>query len=345
MSSDHAGRQAGPKAAQCGAQSAARLVRVASVAMIALTAANCSQQKLGRLIDPKYGVAASPKVVKDGDPVPKGGGRDMVGKPYTVAGRTYVPYDNARYVSEGLASWYGPEFHGRLTANGEIFDRDSIAAAHTTMPLPSYARVTNLQNGHSIIVRVNDRGPFHSNRIIDVSQKTAEALDFKRYGTAHVRVEYVRRASTNGSDDRILMASLRTDGQPAEIPGMASTMMAQAPSRGSLPRETIALRTYEPDGGDESLESAAPSVRAPGRGQLASHVPLPPERPFDLGTIPNAASPVPAADPSLAVRPPVRPVLAGLYYASPEQTPDGFQKGLGFITLSASNFSNARAQN
>ena len=167
------------------------LVRAAGVTFVALLVANCSQQKLGRLIDSKYGVAASPKVIADGEPVPKGGGRDFLGRPYTVAGRTYVPQANQRYAGEGLASWYGVDFHGRLTANGEIFDRDAIAAAHTTMPLPSYARVTNLQNGRSIIVRVNDRGPFHANRVIDVSERTAEALEFRRIGTARVRVEYV----------------------------------------------------------------------------------------------------------------------------------------------------------
>jgi rare lipoprotein A len=123
------------------------LLRIAGVTAIALTAANCSSNVRGG-IDPKYGVAPSPKVVADGQPVPKGGGREMVGKPYTVAGRTYVPNETPR-ASEGLASWYGANFHGRMTANGEVFDRDSIAAAHTTMPLPSYARVTNMQNGHS----------------------------------------------------------------------------------------------------------------------------------------------------------------------------------------------------
>jgi rare lipoprotein A len=315
--------------------------------VIALMVANCSQQKLGRLIDPKYGVAASPKVVRDGDPVPKGGGRDMVGKPYVVAGRTYVPQENPRYASEGLASWYGASFHGRLTANGEVFDRDAIAAAHTTMPLPSYARVTNLQNGHSIIVRVNDRGPYHANRVIDVSQKTAEALDFRRSGTARVRVEYIRRASTNGSDDRILMASLRTDGQPAMLPGASQTMIAQAPSRTDMPRDAIALRSYEPDAEEATPAMPAAQTAAaavPAAGQVVSNIPLPPERPFDLGTIPHAASPVRATS-APAVLPPSRPVLAGLYYGPVEQMGAGFQKGSSFRTLSASNFVSTRSQN
>jgi len=313
------------------------LLRIAGVTAIALTAANCSSNVRGG-VDPKYGVSPSPKVVADGQPVPKGGGREMVGKPYTVAGRTYVPNETPR-ASEGLASWYGSNFHGRMTANGEIFDRDSIAAAHTTMPLPSYARVTNLHNGHSMIVRVNDRGPFHSNRIIDVSERAASALGFKGQGTAKVRVEYVGRASTNGSDDRILLASLRTDGQPANLTGATSTMVAQATPRPNEPRQAIALRTYEPS--DEAGETVAASgeIAAPARIPVASNVPLPPERPFDLGTIPGATAPVATvSSASPNVLPPSRPVLAGLYYASPAASQNGFQKSSAFSTLDQSKF-------
>lgn len=296
----------------------ARVARLAGVAAIALTAANCAQpQKVagGRTIDPRYGVAASPRVVADGEPVPKGGGRDMVGKPYMVAGRTYVPQENPRYAREGLASWYGSEFHGRLTANGEIFDKDSIAAAHTTMPLPSYVRVTNLQNQRSMIVRVNDRGPYHNNRLIDVSQRVAEALDFKRSGTAPVRVEYVGRASTNGSDDRILMATLRTDGTPASLTG-TSTMVAEATPRPAIPRESIAFRTLDDEETSPVVGSRQPGALAASAvpaGRAASKVPLPPERPFDLGSIRPTATPTRSAAVAQAVLPPSRPVLAGLY--------------------------------
>ena len=294
---------------------AGSVLRAAGVVAVALTAANCAQpQKMsGRGgIDPKYGVAASPKVIPDGAPIPKGGGREMVGRPYMVAGRTYVPQENPNYAREGLASWYGVQFHGRLTANGEIFDRESVAAAHTTMPLPSYARVTNLQNGRSIIVRVNDRGPYHANRIMDVSEMTAEALDFRRAGTAKVRVEYVGRASPAGSDDRILLASLRTDGQPATLTTGRPTLVAQAAPRATeLPRQAIAFRSVEPEApAPVDAPAAAPAIG----GRMAAGVPLPPERPFDLGTIPNAATPVSGA---VAVVPPTRPVVAQLYYAPP----------------------------
>jgi len=300
------------------------LLRIAGVTAIALTAANCSSNVRGG-IDPKYGVSPSPKVIADGQPIPKGGGREMVGKAYTVAGRTYVPSEAPR-ASEGLASWYGSNFHGRMTANGEVFDRDSIAAAHTTMPLPSYARVTNLQNGYSMVVRVNDRGPFHGNRVIDVSERAAAALGFRNTGTARVRVEYVGRASTNGSDDRILLASLRTDGTPASLTGAAPTMIAQATPQSNAPRQAIALRTYEPD--DGVYASPAPATQgAANPGAVASNVPLPPERPFDLGTIPGAASPVGALS---AVTPPSRPVVASLYRAPEEVTQGSFQKSGSF---------------
>lgn len=212
------------------------LLRLLAVSVVALTTANCAQntQKLagptgssGSSYDPKYGVKASPRLYSEGDTIPKGGGRRFSGKPYVVAGRTYVPRDDAKgYVRDGLASWYGSAFHGRMTANGEVFDRHSIAAAHPTLPLPSYVRVTNLANRHSMIVRVNDRGPYHANRLMDVSEEVAQALEFHRSGTAKVRVEYVGKASTAGSDDRKLMATLRTDGAPARVGGGSPVMMA-----------------------------------------------------------------------------------------------------------------------
>jgi rare lipoprotein A len=299
-------------------------------------AANCSSNVRGG-IDPKYGVAPSPKVVADGQPVPKGGGREMVGKPYTVAGRTYVPNATQR-PAEGLASWYGSNFHGRMTANGEVFDRDSIAAAHTTMPLPSYARVTNLQNGHSMIVRVNDRGPFHDNRVIDVSERAATALGFKRQGTARVRVEYVGRASTNGSDDRILMASLRTDGQPASLTNTAPTMIAQAAPQPNAPRQAIALRSYEPDSqAYQAPVQASPPSAMP--GALADNVPLPPERPFDLGTIPGAASPVAKVSSADQRQTPAsRPIVASLYETPARTAQPGFQSSGSPATPAAQKF-------
>jgi rare lipoprotein A len=178
----------------------------------------------------QYG-AASPRVVVNGQ-VPKGGGRAMVGAPYRVDGKTYIPRDNPRYSAIGLASWYGAAFHGRLTANGEVYDVNGLTAAHPTLPLPSYARVTNLQNGRSLIVRVNDRGPFAADRIIDLSSRVADILDVKNEGTAKVKVDYVGPAQMDGLDQKMLLASYREPGgfykRERAIP-QDSVMVAAAP--------------------------------------------------------------------------------------------------------------------
>src|ERR1700681_5081839 len=123
-----------------------RLARSAAAVAVCLVLANCaSSGKFASRVDPKYGVSSSPRVVAFGEPVPKGGGTYRVGKPYTVAGRVYVPEEDTEYREEGLASWYGDDFHGRLTANREVFDMASLTAAHPTLPIPSSARGTHLR--------------------------------------------------------------------------------------------------------------------------------------------------------------------------------------------------------
>src|SRR5947207_4176068 len=231
------------------------MARGAIAAGTCLVVANCaSSGKFASRVDPKYGVSSSPRVVAFGEPVPKGGGTYRVGKPYTVAGRVYVPEEDTEYREEGLASWYGADFDGRLTANGQVFDMDSLSAAHPTLPMPCYARVTNLSNGKSLVVRVNDRGPYHGNRLIDVSNKAAGLLDFKGNGIARVRVEYVGRAPLEGSDDRQLVATLRT-GVPAPPP---STV------------RIAAARPFVPE-----LPSSGRAIRG--------DIPVPEGRPYSLG--------------------------------------------------------------
>lgn len=190
-------------------------VRVAVISMICIGLASCGttptvkgspKRSKEYFPESKYGVKASPRVAS-GAAIPKGGGRYMVGKPYKVAGKWYHPKEDFGYNKVGKASWYGAAFHGRKTANGEVYDQHTLSAAHPTFPLPSYARVTNLENGSSVIVRVNDRGPFDSNRVIDLSSKTADLLDVKQKGTAKVRVQYVGRARMDGHDMPYLMAS------------------------------------------------------------------------------------------------------------------------------------------
>ena len=125
------------------------------------------------------------------------GGSYKVGNPYKILGRWYYPKEDYNYKEVGTASWYGPDFHAKKTANGEKYDMHSLTAAHRTLPLPSIVRVTNLENGRSLVVRVNDRGPYARNRIIDVSKKVAQLLGFLEQGTAKVRVEVLEKESKN----------------------------------------------------------------------------------------------------------------------------------------------------
>jgi rare lipoprotein A len=119
----------------------------------------------------------------------------IVGQPYLINGRTYTPREDFDYDRTGTASWYGSDFHGRRTANGETYDMNALTAAHTTLPMPTIVRVTNLDNGRSVVVRINDRGPFVEDRIIDMSRAGARELGFEGRGLARVRVTVMREAS------------------------------------------------------------------------------------------------------------------------------------------------------
>src|SRR5579871_198828 len=126
--------------------------------------------------------------------VPKSAGVYKVGNPYQIDNVWYYPHEQPDYDETGVASWYGPTFYGKYTANGELYDGGALTAAHRTLPMPVNVRVTNLENGKSIIVRVNDRGPYSRGRIIDLSRHAAELLDVVQSGTARVRVTYIGRA-------------------------------------------------------------------------------------------------------------------------------------------------------
>jgi rare lipoprotein A len=258
-----------------------RAARGVAAVATCLVLANCASSGKFANVDPKYGVSSSPRVVAFGDPVPKGGGTYRVGKPYTVAGRVYVPEEDTHYRAEGLASWYGDDFHGRLTANGEVFDMASLTAAHPTLPMPCYARVTNLSNGKSLIVRVNDRGPYHGNRVMDVSSRAAELLEFKGNGIARVRVEYVGRAPLEGSDDRQLIATLRT-GEPAPSPSLvrvasARPFVPEAPSSGRAIRGEVPMPEGRPyslgnTSSDQASISATSEMSASARTRSSGRV-------------------------------------------------------------------------
>ena len=137
-------------------------------------------------------------------PVPWGGGREQLGQPYQVAGRWFTPQEQPGYDKSGTASWYGEAFNRRKTSNGEWFDMTRLTAAHPTLPLPSYVKVTNLDNGREVVVRVNDRGPFVGTRVIDLSKRTAEVLEFKNKGKANVRVQYIGRAPLNDNGTHLM---------------------------------------------------------------------------------------------------------------------------------------------
>jgi rare lipoprotein A len=227
--------------------------------------AGCAGVDIDKLsvVDPRYGMSSSARIIPPGEPIPKGGGTYRVGAAYTIGGKNYVPAEDHDYRAEGLASWYGEDFHGHQTANGEIFDMNSMSAAHTTLPMPTYVRVTNLDNSKSVIVRVNDRGPYHDDRIIDVSVKTAQLLGFYSTGVARVRVEYVGTAPLEGSDDNMLIATLR-QGQPAPAPSLVRVAAAKRllPHSAPVPME----RPWSLGQGDGPASTAAPGAdsRRPG---------------------------------------------------------------------------------
>ena len=184
----------------------------------------------------KYGVAASPRVTTSRK-VRKGGGRSQVGKPYKIKGKWYTPKEDHSYNKTGNASWYGPNFHGRLTANGEVYDQYALSGAHPTFPLPSYARVTNMANGKSVIVRVNDRGPYHEGRIIDLSAAASEMLDYQKQGIAKVNVKYVGRAPLHGLDHKYLAASYKTG--PVLSPSRKAVASLESSRKGPRPQAEV----------------------------------------------------------------------------------------------------------
>lgn len=171
----------------------------ATAASINGSSANSSERMSGAQVSARAAPGDKPRLQRSG--------QHIVGKPYVVEGKLYYPKEEPSYDRRGVASWYGSAFHGRRTANGETYDSQRLSAAHATLPLPSYVRVTNLENGSSVIVRVNDRGPYHDGRLIDLSSKAADMLDLKPRGTASVRVQYVGRPGLGGNDMAFLMAS------------------------------------------------------------------------------------------------------------------------------------------
>jgi rare lipoprotein A len=157
-----------------------------------------------------------------------------LGQPYQIQGRWYYPEFDPEYDRVGVASWYGEPFHGRATANGERFDRGIVTAAHPTLPLPSLARVVNLTNNRELVVRVNDRGPFVGDRLIDLSQEAARQLGFERDGLAQVRVQFVRLADARGEPPQPTPRRARTP-LPERLPEPPARLVATVPAPEPVP--------------------------------------------------------------------------------------------------------------
>ncbi len=246
------------------------LLASAAIGLQACGSGNNNGEKLGE------------RVVPLGQPVPRGGGTYSIGKPYQIAGAWYTPREDPGYDRVGSASWYGELFHGRRTANGEIYDMDRLSAAHPTLPLPVYARVTNLNNGRSLVVRINDRGPYARDRIIDLSRRSAELLGFRGSGTATVRVKYLGRAPLNGDDsyERKYLASQswvhlaakgKTSKTGVDILAMRSiageTLPAENPEKLALQRKDAAPRA--------ALDATAATTPSKPLPQITGSLPQP----------------------------------------------------------------------
>jgi len=165
-------------------------------------------------------------------------GAYKVGNPYQIAGVWYYPKEDPFYDETGVASWYGSDFHGKATANGERYDMETMTAAHRTLPMPSIVRVTNLENGRSIRVRVNDRGPYARGRIIDLSKRAATLLGFQDRGTARVRVQYEGRAEVGAAapqSDSDMASARPADVRAAPIADVASSSLAPPPGATAAP--------------------------------------------------------------------------------------------------------------
>lgn len=189
---------------------------------------------------------------------PQGGYK--VGDPYQIEGVWYYPAVNYGYNETGIASWYGDAFHGKSTANGELYDMNGLTAAHRTLPLPSVVRITNLENGRAMNLRVNDRGPFAHGRIIDVSRRAAQLLGFEQQGTARVRVEVL-------ADESRLLAGA--------APAGAGQMAAGEPVPEAAPR--VAVTTQDLAGGATSATGGSAAQQPSAVQQLATPAPIVPD--------------------------------------------------------------------
>lgn len=226
-----------------------------------------------------------------------------VGTPYEVAGQWYYPAEDYGYREEGIASWYGPGFHGKRTANGEIYDMNALTAAHKTLPMPSIVRVTSLENGRSLKVRINDRGPFVDGRIIDLSRRSAQLLGMELQGTARVMVEVI-------PDESMTMKNIAM-GQ-SELPSM------EVPDVSAAPRDPVVAEPLDPPSFNSNTGASPrptnvasrPNPRSPTVSRPQS--PSPPRPSAPRPSTPTVSQPSPPSAPSMPSRPsvPSRPTVS-----------------------------------
>ncbi len=274
--------------------SALRASVLVGTAIAALGLGACSELKFG--VSVVKSMQGTPETPASG-PAARAQGTYKVGEPYQIAGAWYYPAEDWNYSETGIASFYGGErtgtnFHGRNTANGELYDMNALTAAHTTLPMPSLVRVTNMDNGRSIVLRVNDRGPFARGRIIDVSRRAAQLLGFEGQGTARVRVDMMAEDSlrlkaelTGRSDETQTVAaaprtSVASDALPPP-PGARETRTTSAalppPSATLPPVQTDRSRVGTTTRQGRPRETQVPLARQaePIRTQAAQDLPPP----------------------------------------------------------------------
>ena len=238
--------------------------RALAVAMLLLS--------LGACAETQFLITTAKKARDDGTQQ----GAYKVGKPYQINGVWYYPAEDYDYDETGIASWYGPQFHGKLTANGEVYDMNDVTAAHRTLPMPSIVRVVNLDNGRSLVVRINDRGPYARGRIIDLSRRSAQLLGFEGKGTARVRVQVMAEES------RVIAA--RAKGQGIVRPDASLTV-------DRLPKASVSSQSLPPPG---SGATTPVPTKAP-ETEVASAEPTAPTPPVTSSSVGRVAQGAPIA--------------------------------------------------
>ena len=239
----------------------ARVMRLGMVAAIMVIVSSCAEAQLAI-----HSVKRVADVVEE-----KSQARYKVGNPYQIGGNWYYPKEDYEFDETGIASWYGEKFHGRKTANGEIYDMNTLTAAHRTLPMPSYVRVTNLENGRSLVVKVNDRGPFAKGRIIDMSRRGAQLLGFQKQGTAKVRVQILADKS------RALAVRIKNQVQLAEVgsPIKVKRLPKAKVNAVSLPPPPGAKASASQGSVPVAVTRLAPTPTVPARQSATESAPAP----------------------------------------------------------------------